>query len=285
MLLLYMVLQSSGTISFGQIRTEYLLSGTVGLGSNCRLADIRVPQSGTLSFSNLYGKYYMPMTGLTVWLDGKDGYSGSGTTWTDFKGNANATLSNAPTWTSPYLSFNGTSQFATIPSITNITDFSGTQAYSVSFWAWLAATQNNTGNVDNDIVEKWTGGTAYPYVIRYNRPVFSIATNTFNGTTSYGSLSSSNSSIATNAWSHVTAVFDWPATTTSLYINGVIAASNVNATITGTISNSSPVYLMMRGNNTNHVTGRLAMVCIYNRALTAVEASNVYQSTRGVVGV
>jgi hypothetical protein len=135
-----MVLHSSGTIFASQIRNEFNqnTSGTFFLGSVGRTLDSRVPQSGQVTFSNFYNKYFKPASGnLKVWLDAKE-YSGSGTTWTDLQGNANGTLVNTPTYSKPFFEFNGTSQYVTLPDITNITDFTTSENYKISCWVWIA---------------------------------------------------------------------------------------------------------------------------------------------------
>lgn len=278
-----MVLQSFGTITMSQIRSEFKLTGTISLASNGRGIDKRVPQSGTINITNFYAKYYRPTFGLKVWLDAKDSYSGSGSTWNDIQGNANTTLVNSPTWTSPYFSFNGTSQHAAVPSLSGITDFSNTQAYSVSFWFWPSSTQNDVGNGDNDVVEKWTGSTGYPYVFRFIRASNSLSQATWNNGQSSG-LGSLTNAITTNAWNHVTGVFNWPGSTMVMYINGVQAAINTSATISGTITNTSPLFLMCRAGSYNYCTGRFSMLFIYDRVLSGTEVSDIYNATRGVVG-
>lgn len=278
-----MVLQSSGEISIGQLRTEYNASGAFSLRANGSPAEPRVPQSGAVSLSSFYKRYGIPQNNLTVWLDARDSYPGSGNTWNDLKGNANTTLYNSPAYTSPYLAFNGINQYGTIPSSSGITDFTSSQAYTVTCWVWIAATQNDTGNIDNDIIEKWEGPTGYPYVVRYDRANVAVMAATWNGSAG-NFISSANNTISTNNWQNITTVFNWPGNALTVYINGV---SRGTSTLTGggNVSNNSPVYLMMRGTNNNKVTGRLFFVAIYSRALSGAEVSQIYNATRGVLGV
>jgi hypothetical protein len=219
-----MVLHASGTIFASQIASEYNrnTSGTFFLGSSGRTLDSRVPQSGGINFSSFYNKYSRPAaSNLRVWLDAKE-YSGSGTTWTDLQGNANATLVNAPTYAKPYFDFNGTTQYATVPDITNITDFTSSDSYTISAWVWLNSTQNWTSTTDNDIIEKWGVGDGYPYTIRLDRPNASLGIGAYDGVTGTGTTTSNNTVIY-NDWNHISAVYDWPSR--NLLTNGSFAGN------------------------------------------------------------
>lgn len=279
-----MVLHASGTIFASQIRNEFNqnTSGTFFLGSVGRTLDSRVPQSGQVTFSNFYNKYFKPASGnLKVWLDGKE-YSGSGTTWTDLQGNANGTLVNTPTYSKPFFEFNGTSQYVTLPDITNITDFTTSENYTISCWAWIASTQNDGTYNDNSILEKWASSGSYPYAIRYSRGGRQTVSLAFNPTN--GSASVTSSSIIQNEWNHLSVVFNWSTLTLSSYINGALNSSSSISNI-GTINNSSLLYLMSRGGSRNYLTGRLGMLMIHDKALSAIEISRLYYSTRNIFEV
>lgn len=53
-----MTLQTSGSISFSQIKTEFNLSGSVNLRSLLGFQFTRLPTSGSLSLSDFYGEAY-----------------------------------------------------------------------------------------------------------------------------------------------------------------------------------------------------------------------------------
>lgn len=46
-------------------------------------------------------------------------------------------------------------------------DFDTDDNFTVSVWISFPAVQKDMGNNDNDILEKWSGASGYPYVIRY----------------------------------------------------------------------------------------------------------------------
>jgi hypothetical protein len=78
--------------------------------------------------SDLYSKYSIPQTNLTVWLDRYI----SGNTWSDVMANANATLVNNPTSSSTEeVMFNESNQYCSLPDIANVTDFDSTKNYSI----------------------------------------------------------------------------------------------------------------------------------------------------------
>jgi hypothetical protein len=277
-----MVLHASGTIFASQIRSEFNqnTSGTFFLGSSGRTLDSRVPQSGQLNFSSFYKKYYKPASSnLKVWLDAKE-YSGSGTTWTDLQGNANGTLVNNPTYIEPYFDFNGTSQYVTLPDVTNMTDFTTSNNYTISCWVWVASTQNYTNYSDSSILEKWASSGTFPYALRYYRASKSIGGLTL-GSNGFYSVYSNSNSIIVNEWNHISVVFDWTNLTISHYINGVLNASG-SVPAPGTIDNNVLLYLMSRGGTRNYLTGRLGMLMIHDTALTAFDVSQLYYSTRNV---
>lgn len=275
-----MVLHASGSISASQIRSEFNqnTSGTFFLGSNGRSLDARLPQSGPISFSNFYNKYYKQTSNLRVWLDAKE-YSGSGTTWTDLQGNANATLVNTPTFAKPYFDFNGTNQYATLADLDNITDFTTASNYTISCWVWISSSQN-FGDVD--IVEKWAESGGYPYVLRFFPANSYVNVAAYNPSpVSNPGAATPNNSIIVNDWNHFSAVFNWSTLTISISVNGVLSVANSVAN-PGTINNSSLLYLMARGVPTNYVNGRLGMLMIHNTALNGIDVSRMYYATRNV---
>jgi hypothetical protein len=275
-----MVLHNAGAISASQIRSEYNQTGSFSLAGTGRGLDKRVSQSGPITYSNFYNKYYQPNTSnLKVWLDGKD-YSGSGTTWVDLQGNANGTLNNTPIFSKPYFTFNGTDQYITLPSTSGITEFTTSNNYTISFWSWISSTQ---GTSDSDIVEKWSGTGGYPYTVRFLVGSSGITMSTYDTVTNPG-LTVSNC-INVNDWNHVTAVFDWTNNTMTLHVNGVQKGSSIVTKPTGSISNTGLLNIMRRGDSSKYVNGQFGMLMIYNTALTSYQNKQLYYSTRNVFNI
>ena len=275
-----MVLHNAGAISASQIRSEYNQTGSFSLAGTGRSLDKRVSQSGPITYSNFYNKYYQPNTSnLKVWLDGKD-YSGSGTTWVDLQGNANGTLNNTPIFSKPYFTFNGTDQYITLPSTSGITEFTTSNNYTISFWSWISSTQTTS---DSDIVEKWSGTGGYPYTVRFLVGSSGITMATYDTVTNPG-LTVSNC-INVNDWNHVTAVFDWTNNTMTLHVNGVQKGSSSVTKPTGSINNTGLLNIMRRGDSSKYVNGGFGMLMIYNTALTAYQNKQLYYSTRNVFNI
>ena len=206
-------------------------------------------------------------------------YPRTATTWYDLSGNGNnGTLVNGPTFNSANegsIVFDGTNDYVSIPDVTNVTDFSNTQNYSVQFWFY--ATSNPT---EDPIVEKWNGVGGYPYVFRYsNNGTIYIAL--WNGTTSnYSGVIS----ITLNSFHNICGVFSWSTNLLLFYINGVLQSSTA-LNLTGTITNSSPLYLFHRGGSSLYTSGRISMLNIYNRALSATEVLQNYNATKSRFGL
>lgn len=228
-------------------------------------------------------------SGLVLYLDAANirSYSGSGATWNDLSGNNNAcTLVNTPTYSTENngaIVFDGTTQYGQISSISGITDFSRTDAYTVNFWMYLNSVQNNTTNTDNDVVEKWSGTGGYPYTFRLDRATNLFSVNVWNGSAANGTTIT----VTRNTWWNVCGVFNWPGSLLTLYGNGGQLISTATLNLTGTISNSSPLFLMQRGQSgaNNRATGRVAALSIYNRALSAQEVLQNFNATRSRFGV
>jgi len=248
------------------------------------------PIISTLSQSFAVGTTFPKIVtnGLVLNLDAgnQNSYNGTGTIWRDLSGNGNnGTLTNGPTYSSANggsIVFDGTNDTVSIPDVTGVTDFSTSDNYSIDFWVYINSTQNYTATGDNDIIEKWDGFNSYPYVVRYDRPNQRIYGGVYNGTTNptFGNLQ-----VSTNTWVHICAVFNFSTSTGTLYRNGGELSSSSSISITGTITNNSPLYLMSRGGSNQWVTGRLSGLKIYNRALTANEVSQNFNALRGRFGI
>jgi len=230
--------------------------------------------------------------GLRVLLDAKNpsSYNGSGSTWTDLMGNANATLFGSPTWNSSgYLEFNTSvaNQYGLIPSVTGVTDYTLTQSYTVSCWVYINNTQVNTTNTDHSIVEKWNHNVGYPYAIRYIRTDNTVFSGIYNGSQGFTTTTSAQS-IPRTTWIHLTTVYEPSQGRINIYLNGVNIRS-ATGSINGTTNNSAGVGLMTRylgvSSQINHLSGRLGMVMIYNRALSASEVLENFNGTRASYGV
>ena len=73
--------------------------------------------------------------GLVLALDAGNtkSYPGSGSTWTDLIGGRGATLTGSPTHTENYLSFDGSTQYASFSSSVEVSTAGFTMAFLIDF--------------------------------------------------------------------------------------------------------------------------------------------------------
>ncbi len=197
----------------------------------------------------------------------------TGTTAYDSSGNFNnGTLYNAPTRVASSscavgscLSFDGSTNYVSVPD-NNSLDISG--SFSVSAWVKWNVFKNY-----GVIVQKNTGGGA----ASINYGIWSydtyIAGYIGNGSQSNSvSISYSSAGISTGNWYLVSLVSD--GSNLKLYVNGILKSST-SQTITP-VGNSYPLYI---SNPSYVLNGSIDDVRIYNRALSADEIKQLYQSS------
>jgi hypothetical protein len=237
--------------------------------------------------ANLYGPRILT-DGLVLHLDAgnRKSYPLSGNTIYDLSGNGNngtfGASTAAPTFSTDNggcLSFDGSNDYITVPSVNSKTNFDIGDDYTISFWVNV----NSTQAVANarSIIEKWEQSGPYPYVFRYLTNE-TLNTNIYNGTT--GNPSNSTSSIA-DRWVNCCYVVKWSANNSKLYVNATQEDSDT-LTLTGTISTSSPVYIGKRGGpNPYNCNMKFASLNIYNKALSANEVQQNYNALKGRFGL
>jgi hypothetical protein len=219
--------------------------------------------------------------GLVLALDAGNtkSYVSGSSVWYDRSGNNNGTLTNGPTFDSANLGsivFDGIDDYGIIPDISGVTDFTNTDNYTIDFWVYINSTQNNTQNVDNDILEKWSGPGGYPFTFRYVRSDEIMVVTVYNG----NAVNVANLQISSNSWWNICGVFNWSGSLLTAYGNGGQITSSVTLNLPGDISNSSDLNLMRRGNSANYATGKLSAIKIYNRALSAQEVFQNYNALK-----
>jgi hypothetical protein len=275
-------------------------SGTGGGGGSFDINGINgnasvITTEGTVGFNNGHG--FVKITpiqplvsgGLNIFYDAYNPTSytsNSGSTWTNIVGATNATLVSSPLFAENYIYFNGTTQYATIPSVEGVTDMSTSNDYSIGMWVWISSTQQDTSRTDNSIIDKWDETGAYPYSLRYVRAPRTIGFYVHNGTTGISAIGPSNC-LVPESWNHIVGTMDNTNKVIGLYINGVVVSQNTgsNATITGTINNATAVNIMRRGNNVAYCTGRTGQIAFYNRVLLAPEVRFHFENTREIYKV
>ena len=169
---------------------------------------------------------------------------------------------------SNYLTFDGSTEFITIP---NSTDFD-TQTLTMESWSYPTTVSQN-----GFLFEKGTVNTQYSNFYNSDGTFYfrtmGISTQdlTFTG----------SSYITANAWNHI--VCTYASGTKRVYVNNVLAAQQTG--LTGTIStNASGMSIGVYGGATGargyYFSGRIGESRFYNRALTADEVAQNYNSDR-----
>ena len=197
---------------------------------------------------------------------------GSGSIAHDFSGNAHsATLSGAVSWAlgkyGGAVSFTGATAYV---NAGNSTALKPSTTFTVGAWikpesgAWWIVSNESGGKGFALFLGNGTDGT---YSVG-THPALMISDGS-----AYHSLESPNA-ITFGEWHHIVATFD--GTTTSLYVDGVLVASN--ATYGYTAHPTSNTLIGAWSTSSRFFTGRIDDVRIYDRALSATDVSKLYGS-------
>jgi hypothetical protein len=202
-------------------------------------------------------------------------YSGSGDVINDLSGNGlNGTLSNT-TYTSPYLTYNGSSSQIAIADNAALEPGSGD--WTMEVWVNHAVI---TG-ASRCIISKTNGGNAadWGYGIRTNSSG-STYMEVGNGSTS---ITSPSSTLSTGIWYQLVGVWTNVASNSiEFYVNGISQGSSSHsfASIKDT---TRPVSLGSFDGGATHgqwVNGRMGIVRFYNKSLTSTEVLNNYNADK-----
>lgn len=207
-------------------------------------------------------------------------YGGSGPTVTDLAGNSAATLYNGPTYTSGYLTFNGTNQ--TLITNTSLASKVTTDITSIVMWAYPT---------DNGVLLSEVGTAALPNAAGWHESQMEMVGGTMKfGMWNGGSISTVVSSVSTplNAWYHFAMVYD--GTKLNAYVNGAAAGTNTFARQNPIEGGADIHYAIAAADGTNMGDGsyaamRLGQFLVYDRALSADEVAGNFSAGRGTYGV
>lgn len=212
----------------------------------------------------------------------------TGSTWTDDKGNSNATLANSPTYSSSnggYISLNGSNQYVMTSTSLNaqITGTSPNKSNDQSIFIWCYPTEQ--GIIVAEIGQA-TINTAW-----HDSNIEILSSGVVCFSMWHGSLVNKVSSTAKsfNNWYHLG--WTYSGTTITAYINGASVG-------TATLSRQAP---FNNGNNLHYALGaadstrmgsdgsfcamRVGSFQVYNRALTDGEVLTNYNSNKAAYGL
>jgi len=217
--------------------------------------------------------------GLVCCLDAADrnSYSGSGGTWYDLTGNANATLYNTPTFDSSNggsINFASSQQeyFLTSTSLFNISNF------SISFWFYLNTFvdqyinlfQHSTNVANNNRISiersnSYTGGQQLnSSEIKENS--FMILLGNSSGTLS---VAHTVTSFTTGRWYNISTGFD--GTTLKCYVDGSQEFA-VNPSYFPSAKNTTFGNYPYSGSVSRYLDGKISSFLVYTKSLSATEA-------------
>lgn len=277
--------------------------------------------TGSYTFSNASAAYIQFRidnynNGVTQWVDSiqierastatrfNPNYYGN-TIWRDFSGTSNSfTIANAPTYSINSFNFNGSTQFAYNVSaasgffISSTNNFYADVGYAWTISAWFKFpvsptttrnSANNGGNCSYCIVGNGGGiGGA---------ETLALFVSGGDNTTSAGSLAPylcvvgirgaktqlSAGSVNTNTWNN--AIVTWNGFAGRGYFNGVDKGA-LNIGTAGMQVNGYTIGTQVGGNQGAHTfEGDISNVFIYNRALSAAEATQNYNAMKARFGL
>lgn len=263
--------------------------GTTGSYWNGEIAQARVYNTA-LSAANILtnfnatkGGYLVATSSLVAYYDPADtaSYLGSGTRLNNLVGSDLSGTMTSVTYTSPYLSFNGSTSQISIADSASLEPGSGD--WSVEIWlrytaiagktrTYLSKTNNGGGSAD------------WGYGFRTNPNTSTTYMEVGNGTTS---ITSPSTSVTTGVWYQIVGVWTNVASNSiALYNNGVLVGSNAHsfASIRDT---TRPLYIGNYNGNefAQQFEGDIGIVRIYNKALSADEVKNNYDANKVTYGL
>lgn len=216
--------------------------------------------------------------GLALLLDAANikSYPGSGSAWTDLSGlTGSSTLYNSPTFSSNFLTFNGSTQYAVAPINLNFTQ--GT----ISMWVYpTAASDNNfcvyTNNAPN---------SAYTHQLGIST-ANKLKVYVYDSGAVIARLSTGTTTLSLNTWYNFSLVW-LNGSYFKGYINGV---EETTSALTTAWASGSNFWL---GSNTGggsgapaaFFAGRISSTNVYNRALTPAELLQNFNALRGRYGI
>ena len=208
--------------------------------------------------------------GLIIYLDANNtsSYAGTGTTWYDLSGNSrHASLISSPSYegfgTGKYLSFDGSTNYATIPY--TITD----NLITVGFWYYSKVFSSNSSL--DALISNYTSGIS-GFDVRLN------SSTTINLAIVIAAAESQISigTITNNTWYFI--AFTYDGATVRTYLDGVFRSS---ANVVGTRANGTQICVGTSAYDTNRrATCGIPQVMIYNRALSDSEILQIYNATK-----
>jgi hypothetical protein len=202
-------------------------------------------------------------------------YPTTGTTWYNvISGGNNGTLTNGPTFNSANsgsIVFDGTNDYCSF----NIDSSLITNAGEMTFNVWYKYT---TSTQDTSLLE--IGGGYNTWSLYWDSVAKTILT--FSITGYYGNRVQSTTNTRTGAWFNSCGTYS--SASTKIYTNGVLEGTIANQTLLSQTGVKEGRIAADSG-TVNYMGGNVAIVQIYNRALTQAEITQNFNATKSRYGL
>jgi hypothetical protein len=233
--------------------------------------------SSTSITSNTFSKSIV-IDGLTMHLDAgnKNSYVGSGTTINDLTTNAyNGTLTNGPSYSNGYISFDGVNDYITMGTAMDFATY--TTGFTIDLWVY----PTSAAALSAIFSSAWgTSGTQWQVYVWYNSSSQFGTTQRYSG--NQNDFNTSNI-FPINNWYNVVVTSN--NSICYLYVNGRDQVQSA----TGQINNQDASREVRLGNFKNasgvQYTGRIATCRVYNRPLNNIEVLSNYYSQKSRFGL
>lgn len=225
-------------------------------------------------YKNSYPFGSIVRNGLVLNLDATNlaSYPGTGTTWFDTSGNGNnGILGNGPTYLQERgrgsIAFNGTSSYAT-----GSLNVSG-QNITANIWCYPSTTGSYRTPLTNEVFDNVMTGYA---IQQRNNTTFWVAVGIWGVATEVVS----NIPYTINQWINLTLTYN--GSTLSGYKNGILFGTTP---CSRSFSAGSLIVGAGPRGQSEHFSGSISTVQIYNRALTAAEVQQNFNALRNRFGI
>jgi hypothetical protein len=219
----------------------------------------------------------------TPFVDGTRGTTNAtGGGWVDLSGNGkHGELVNGPTYNSDRggsIVFDGSNDYISLGNVGTIGNYQ-----TIDVWFYSTSVTNYRNILDMNYGNYGSTGNVGPRLEQYSN---NTANWVWSGNTSNNSLlvGSNSYSISANTWYNATWVCDNG--TVAVYLNGVATQTGISSTYGFlTTYGAASIGRGFHLDSSRYFTGRVGSVRIYNRALSATEIAQNFNSLRDRFGV
>ena len=225
--------------------------------------------------------------GLVFWVDSGQhkSYIGSGTTIYDMSGqDNNGTLTNSPSFSDGNIDLDGTNDYINFGDVADY-EWAFNEEFTICAWFYLDSDQNGM------IASKAESSGNYRGWYLYFKETDNKLTQTLYSDTSpsyrWANVTDSGISGPHNTWYYVCSMYPGAANAGKFYLNGVEVASTLTYNTLGanTTANSEPFSIGMRSTTSLPFNGKIPIVQMYNRNLSASEVLYNFNANRARFGI